>query len=183
MTGRLASERFWRCAPEPSRGLSCAAHMSTPSLYVKAPSFTGLRSASEAQSRAKRGNRARDTKPELMLRGALFSRGARYRVSPQHILGKPDVVFPRAMVAVFCDGDFWHGRQWPDAEQRLTKGANPDYWRAKIAYNMERDERVTRELVALGWCVLRFWESEIKADAGDIAGRVMSSVRARMGAS
>ena len=157
--------------------------MTVPTHNAKAPSFTGLRSASAAQSRAKRRNRARDTKPELMLRKALFERGARYRVSPRHILGKPDVVFPRAMVAVFCDGDFWHGRQWPDAEQRLAKGANPGYWRAKIAYNMERDERVTRELVSLGWRVLRFWESEIKANAGDIAGSVMSRVRARIGAS
>ena len=181
--GRRDRKGFGRYVREPARGLSCAPLMTHQHLYAKVPSFASLRSSSEAQSRAKRGNRAHDTKPELMLRRALFRRGARYRVSPRHILGKPDVVFPRAMVAVFCDGDFWHGREWSDAERRLARGANPGYWRAKIAYNMERDERVTRELMSLGWCVFRFWESEIKADVGDIAGRIMSRVRARMGAS
>ena len=147
-----------------------------------APSFTGLSPSSEAQSRAKRANPSRDTRAELLLRRELWKRGARYRLHRRDLVGKPDLAFVRARVAVFCDGDFWHGKGWPDDEQKLARGSNASYWRAKIAYNVERDQRVTGELVSQGWTVLRFWESEINADAADVAARVMQTVKARTGA-
>jgi DNA mismatch endonuclease (patch repair protein) len=67
-------------------------------------------------------------------------------------------------VAVFCDGDFWHGNNWEFRRQKLKIGANPDYWLAKIQRNMERDGETTSRLRELGWIVLRFWESEIRAE-------------------
>lgn len=148
-----------------------------------APSFTGLSPSSDAQSRAKRANPSRDTRPELLLRRELWKRGARYRLHRRDLVGKPDIAFIGAHVAVFCDGDFWHGKGWPDAEQRLARGSNAGYWRAKIAYNRERDQQVTGELMSQGWCVLRFWESEIRTDASVIADRVMSLVHLRVGPS
>ena len=144
-----------------------------------APSFKGLASGSSAQSRAKRSNRARDTKPELLIRRELWSRGTRYRLSPRDLPGCPDIVFRRARVAVFCDGDFWHGRDWPQMSANLSNGHNGSYWRAKIAYNIERDIRINQELEQLGWVVLRYWESAIKANPSLVATEVLKVVGAQ----
>src|SRR5437879_6384164 len=76
---------------------------------TKSPSFKGLKPASEASSRAKRGNRRRDTLQEMLLRRELWKMGLRYRKNVETMPGKPDLVFPGARVVVFCDGDFWHG--------------------------------------------------------------------------
>jgi DNA mismatch endonuclease, patch repair protein len=93
----------------------------------------------------------------------------RYRKNVADLPGHPDILFPRARVAVFCDGDFWHGNNWETRRQKLKAGTNPDYWLAKIQRNMERDRETTLHLEGLGWTVLRFWESEIRADAWKIA--------------
>ena len=141
-----------------------------------APSFTGLQSTSEAQSRAKRSNRARNTSVERKLRGALWRLGGRYRVCPKGILGRPDIVFLKARVAVFCDGDFWHGRNWARRQERLARGANAAYWQAKIGYNISRDESITRLLSQDGWIVLRYWESDINAGPALIARNILDTL-------
>jgi len=98
------------------------------------------------------------------------------------MLGKPDIVFPSAKVAVFCDGDFWHGRDWPSLETALKGGANGGYWTAKIAANRSRDRWVTAELEAKGWRVLREWEGDIRKDPDIIARRIHAVVRSRAAA-
>ena len=145
----------------------------------RAPSFTGLLSQSESQSRAKRANRARDTKPELLLRRELHKLGLRYRIDVRELAGRPDVVFPPARIAVFCDGDFWHGRDWPRLREQLASRANAGYWTSKIEYNRRRDEEVSGRLRAECWTVLRFWESEIRRDPAGCAVRVKSLVDSR----
>lgn len=75
-------------------------------------------------------------------------------------------------LAVFCDGDFWHGRNWPVLSSKLAQGTNPDYWLAKIRSNIERDKRNTALLEKLGWHVLRLWESDIKQDPSAAASYV-----------
>ncbi len=103
----------------------------------------------------------------------------RYRIAPAGLPGRPDLVFPRERVAVFCDGDFWHGR---DLEARLAKlagGHNAPYWTEKIRANVERDARHTEQLEAAGWLVLRFWESDILRDAAAIAQAIAEAVGAR----
>jgi DNA mismatch endonuclease (patch repair protein) len=108
--------------------------------------------------------------------------GLGYRLDDATLPGRPDIVFRRARVAVFCDGDFWHGR---DAEQRfarLAAGHNADYWLRKIARNVERDRRNDRLLEAAGWLVLRVWEGDIVADPNVQARRIADAVRARRGA-
>lgn len=147
----------------------------------KTPSFAGLSPASPISSRIKARNRSRDTKAELCLRSALWKAGLRYRKNVQDLPGKPDLVFPRARVVVFCDGDFWHGRNWEVLRQRLAVRANADYWRAKIAANRERDERTTLRLEAEGWTVLRFWETDIARDPGTAVQIVSDAVRRRCG--
>ncbi|MEW6212532.1 MAG: very short patch repair endonuclease [Acidobacteriota bacterium] len=76
----------------------------------------------------------------------------------QPLAGKPDFIFPKKRLAIFIDGCFWHGHDC----RNLTPAQNADYWRAKIKRNVERDARVTKELEAKGWRVLRVWECELK---------------------
>ncbi|GHS84887.1 hypothetical protein AGMMS50218_01000 [Actinomycetota bacterium] len=105
-------------------------------------------------------NRSRDTKPELEIRRALHARGLRYRVdvAPEPGLRRrADIVFPRARVAVFIDGCFWHG--CPD-HGRSEFNRNADYWPAKIAANVARDSDTNARLEQAGWHVLRYWEHE-----------------------
>lgn len=111
--------------------------------------------------------RSKDTKPELALRRALWRRGLRYRVAMKSLPGKPDIVFTKAKIAVFCDGDYWHGHNWalrgiPSLEDELA--GYSEYWQKKIHRNIERDKENTMILENDGWIVLRFWESEIKKD-------------------
>lgn len=106
--------------------------------------------------------RSKNTKAELLLWRELWSRGIRYRLHVSGLPGKPDMVFRRQRVAVFCDGDFWHGRDGESRRARLKSGANPGYWVAKIQANIERDLRNTAALEADGWTVVRVWETDIK---------------------
>jgi DNA mismatch endonuclease (patch repair protein) len=78
--------------------------------------------------------------------------------------GKPDIVFARARLVVFCDGDFWHGRRSRERLAKLSRGSNAPYWTAKIASNVARDRRNTRLLRAAGWTVIRLWETDILRD-------------------
>jgi DNA mismatch endonuclease (patch repair protein) len=93
--------------------------------------------------------------------------------------GRPDIAFHRYCVAVFCDGDFWHGRHLEDRVARLAKGHNAPYWVAKISGNVARDRRNDDALRAQGWVVLRFWETDIIARATEIADEVASLLAAR----
>lgn len=133
------------------------------------PSFIGLLPASEAASRAKRANRKRDTKPELLLRRALWALGLRYRTCARDLPGRPDVTFRASRVVVFCDGDFWHGRNWALLKRQLRRRHNSDYWIAKIGRNRDRDILHTSYLARDGWLVLRLWESDIVRDPGSAA--------------
>jgi len=130
--------------------------------------------------------RSKDTGPELMLRRALHRRGLRYRLHTS-LPGRPDIVFAAARVAVFVDGDFWHGQGWRERgfdsfEAQFEGHKNPDKWRAKIARNVARDEAVTRALEAEGWYVVRCWESAIRRDVHAIADSVAAVIRERSSA-
>jgi DNA mismatch endonuclease (patch repair protein) len=87
--------------------------------------------------------------------------------------GRPDIVFLGRKVAVFCDGDFWHGRDWEIRRQKLIQGSNSGYWVAKIQRNIERDLQNTRLLEGMGWTVLRFWESHIAANPSVVAQSIL----------
>ena len=109
------------------------------------------------RSETMRRVRGKDTSCEVLLRSALHRRGLRYRLHAK-LPGKPDVVFPRAKVAVFVDGCFWHGCP----EHCRVPTGNRKYWEAKIARNRARDERATDALRAEGWAVIRVWEHEVR---------------------
>ena len=108
--------------------------------------------------------KSKNTKPELILRRALWKRNYRYRIHVKELVGKPDIVFSRAKLAIFCDGDFWHGHNWAirgiaSFEEELA-GYSP-FWREKILRNVQRDIEVNKALQEEGWFVLRIWESDI----------------------
>ncbi len=112
-------------------------------------------------------NRGRDTKPELLLRRALWHRGFRYRVRT-NLPGKPDVVFSRLKIVIFVDGCFWH--RCP--EHGAKPKTNASFWSDKLKRNKVRDAEVTALLEAEGWTVVRIWEHEIKQDLAAALARV-----------
>lgn len=111
-----------------------------------------------------RANKGRDTKPERAFARLLWSAGVRYRKQTRTIPGRPDFSIKRYKLAIFVDGDFWHGRDFDRDHNRFHR--NRDFWIAKIERNIERDRRVTEQLESSGWKVLRFWETDIKKNPG-----------------
>lgn len=149
-------------------------------MSAKRVSYRSLKPASPQASKAARGSSKKSgTKPELLLRRALWRLGCRYRKNVRNLSGKPDIVFPGPRVAVFCDGDFWHGKDWASRRRKLQDGHNADYWVAKIERNMERDRSHTAALEAEGWVVVRVWESDVRRDPDTIAESIAKIVRAR----
>jgi DNA mismatch endonuclease (patch repair protein) len=148
-------------------------------LVNKAPSYKSYRSSSKKASFTASKIKSSNTKAERLLRSSLWKAGLRFFKNVKALPGKPDVVFPRLKIVVFCDGDFWHGKNWDARKQRLNKGSNSKYWVAKIEANMQRDRRYDNELKEQGWQVLRFWESDIFADPQAIASEVVQVVRLR----
>lgn len=111
--------------------------------------------------------KSKDTSPEIALRKALWCKGMRFRVNYKGLPGKPDIVFTKAKVVVFCDGDYWHGHNWAlrglrDLDEELA--GYSEFWVKKIRRNVQRDEEVNGQLAKLDWKVVRVWESEIKSD-------------------
>lgn len=130
----------------------------------KAPNFKHFKPSSEKASKMLAKIKGTETQGERLLRSAVWRMGFRFRKNVRTLPGKPDIVFPRERVVVFCDGDFWHGRNWLKDRRRLGQGPNAPYWLAKIAANRARDRRYNRELKRDGWSVLRFWETDVRAD-------------------
>jgi DNA mismatch endonuclease Vsr len=103
--------------------------------------------------------------------------GLRYRLHVLGLPGSPDIVFTKRQVVVFCDGDFWHGRDLNRRLAKLATGHNATYWLAKVQRNVERDRRQTGALEALGWTVLRFWETDILCRADYVADQIIAVIR------
>lgn len=104
--------------------------------------------------------RSKDTQPEIILRKALWASGIRYRLNVKKLPGKPDIVIGKCKLAIFIDGEFWHGFNWEEKKLRIK--ANEDYWIPKIEKNMQRDMQNTADLEAIGYTVMRFWEQEVR---------------------
>lgn len=132
-------------------------------------SKTPAKRSAEEISAIMRKVHGKNTTPELALRRALWARGLRYRVNATDLPGKPDIVIPSARLAVFVDGDFWHGNQFRKRklaalEEQFPETATKTYWLTKIRRNMSRDAANTSMLLSNRWSVLRFWESQLRAD-------------------
>lgn len=141
------------------------------------------RRAPSAVSAAMRQVRSKNTSPEIILRKPLWAKGLRYRLHSKDLPGHPDLVFSAARVAVFVDGDFWHGNQWKlrglsclDEQFHGTPNA-ATYWIPKIRRTMQRDIDTNEHLAHMGWTVIRCWESEISADIDLCVDRIERAVR------
>lgn len=108
-----------------------------------------------------RNIRSSDTSIELMLRKELWAKGFRYRKNYTALPGKPDIVLTKYKIAIFCDSEFFHGKDWEVLKPRLEAGNNSEYWKKKILRNMERDDEVNKSLMFMGWTVIRFWGKDI----------------------
>lgn len=108
--------------------------------------------------------RSRDTSIEITLRKALWHRGIRYRKNYKLLPGTPDIAITKYRIAVFCDSEFFHGKDWESLKLRLQNGSNSTYWVKKIQRNMERDDEVDKALRFREWTVLRFWGKDIMRD-------------------
>lgn len=108
--------------------------------------------------------RSQDTSIELRLRKALWEKGYRYRKNYKALPGSPDIALTKYKIAIFCDSEFFHGKDWDVLKPRLEKGKNPDYWLKKIERNRRRDWETDRRLLFLGWTVIHFWGKDIIKD-------------------
>jgi len=130
--------------------------------------------------------RSTETRTEVELRRILFSMGLRFRKNVSHLPGRPDIVFPRARVAVFIDGDYWHGRVLREAGLSAARARFTEvqraYWIPKLQRNVARDDRVTRDLMSSGWTVLRMWESQVRLAPLDAAIRIADLVTSSLSA-
>ena len=118
----------------------------------------------EQRHRCMAAIKGKDTKPEMIVRKYLFSRGLRFRIQVRKLPGRPDIVLPKYKTVIFVDGCFWHGHEGCKY-YRLPK-SNVDFWKAKIERNKARDVRSEAELAETGWRVIRIWECDIRGVAG-----------------
>src|SRR5690606_16832045 len=114
--------------------------------------------------------RGRDTKPELLLRRALWARDIRYRLHDRSLPGRPDIVIRKYRLAIFVDGEFWHGRDWEKRREHIH--ANRGFWIPKIERNMQKDEQANRTLRDMGYVVFRFWSQEILKELPKVVNQI-----------
>ena len=110
---------------------------------------------------------SKNTSIEVALRKALWHKGYRYRKNYSQLPGSPDIVLTKYKIAIFCDGEFFHGKDWEVLKPRLQKGKNGEFWISKISRNKERDDEINKKLLFMGWTVLRFWGTDIKKNVDE----------------
>ncbi|MDQ0204126.1 very short patch repair endonuclease [Pectinatus haikarae] len=108
--------------------------------------------------------KAKDTNIEILLRRELWHRGYRYRKNYNELAGKPDIVLTKYKIVIFCDGEFFHGKDWKVLKPKLEHSNNSEYWISKISRNIKHDNDVNKALLCCGWTVIRFWGDNIKND-------------------
>ncbi len=147
-----------------------------PGNNIKVPRFREENGFYTTKERSKLMSkiRGKDTKPEVMFRKALWARGYRYRKNVKKLPGKPDVVLRKFKLAIFIDGEFWHGHNWEEKKKSIK--SNRAFWIPKIERNMQRDEQVEEELKDMGFTVFRFWEQQIKKDLGTCLEEVVEYI-------
>ncbi len=122
-------------------------------------------------------NKGMGTKLELLFGKLLWNAGVRYRKNDKTVYGKPDFVIRKMKIAIFCDGEFWHGRNWD--ERKNDHKSNRDFWHSKIDRNIRRDKEVNEQLKARGWTVFRFWETEITKESDKCLNRILNYMNAK----
>ena len=122
---------------------------------------------SEKTKKTMKKLRSKDTSIEIILRKALWNRGYRYRKNYDKLPGAPDIALTKYKIAIFCDGEFFHGKDWEVRKPKLEQGNNGAYWVSKISHNRTRDDEINKQLLFQGWTVVRFWGNDIKKNVGE----------------
>ena len=120
--------------------------------------------------------RSKDTSIEVLLRKRLWHAGYRYRKNYKRLPGSPDIAVTKNKIAIFCDSEFFHGKDWEHLKARLQRGKNPQYWIRHIEENMERDQRIEKELGLLDWTVVLGLNAKEREQMLDLAGRERNQV-------
>lgn len=141
-----------------NKGKEAGCHMKEPS-------------ADAQRSRIMSKIHGKDTKPEVLLRKALWHKGLRYRKNYRRLPGTPDIALTRQKIAIFVDGDFWHAHGHEEHPGEQIKH-NREYWIRHLTRNVEKAKEVNNELTEQGWLVLRFWESDIKKNLQGILEQI-----------
>ncbi|QDW25235.1 very short patch repair endonuclease [Pedobacter sp. KBS0701] len=115
--------------------------------------------------------KSRNTKPEVLLRKALWSNGIRFRIHVKNMPGKPDIVINKHRLAIFVDGGFWHGYQWEKKRSKIK--SNADFWIKKIESNMRRDMINQRRLQEVGYTVMRFWDHDVTKNLNKCINQIL----------
>ena len=140
---------------------------------IKVPKFSEEEGFYTTKKRSKIMSkiRGKNSKPEMRFRRALWAKGVRYRVDSKQLPGRPDVSIKKFRLAIFIDGEFWHGYNWDERKDKIK--SNRKFWIPKIERNIQRDREVNHQLNEMGFTVFRFWESEIKNDLNKCINDVM----------
>ncbi len=118
--------------------------------------------------------KSKGSKIETMLGKALWAKGLHYRKNNKTVFGKPDFTFKKLKIAIFVDGEFWHGKDWET--RKHDHKSNVKFWHRKIERNIERDKEVNAKLKSDGWKVLRFWGKEIRKNLTDCVEKIEETV-------
>ena len=118
--------------------------------------------------------KSKGSKIEIILAKALWKKGYRYRKNDKTVFGKPDLTIKKHKIAIFCDSEFWHGKDWEI--RKKDHKTNKDFWYKKIERNIARDKEVNAELLKTGWTILRFWGKEIEKDLVNCVNKIEEEI-------
>ena len=121
----------------------------------------------------------KNTKIEIILAKAMWQAGIRYRKNDKSVKGTPDFVMKGLKIAIFCDSEFFHGKDWDTQKARI--GTNREFWIKKIEANINHDKVVNEELTAAGWSVIRFWGKDIKKDVQSCVEQIYLTIKQKKG--
>jgi len=144
---------------------------------IKVPRFSEKAGfyTTAARSKIMSKIRGKDTKPEILLRKALWANGHRYRKDFKKLPGKPDIAMPIYKLAVFVDGEFWHGHNWQTRREKIK--SNRGFWIPKIERNMQRDGEVNTLLKEMEYTVLRFWSQRVHKNVDEVTEEINEVIK------
>ncbi len=143
--------------------------------FKKSEGFTTTKKRSKIMSKIK----GKDTNPEMMLRKEIWNKGYRYRTNSKTLPGKPDISIKKYKLAVFVDGEFWHGYNWSEKKKQIK--SNRKFWIPKIERNMQRDRENEKKLKEKGFKVIRYWANDVKEDVSACAEPIVEYIEKQKG--
>ena len=134
---------------------------------------------SEQRRRTMSHIKGKNTSIEILLRRALWQRGYRYHKNYKELPGSPDICLTKYKIAIFCDSEFFHGKDWENLKPKLEKGNNGDYWIKKIQDNINRDKAVDNKLTEQGWMVIHLWGKDIIKNIDSCVESIEEAIKSR----